>query len=219
VVTPAARREVVGVLRESFSMSERRACRAIGMSRSTFRYEAECEDPTELRTRLRELAQARPRFGYRRLDVLLRREGRRLNHKRVYRLYRLQGLSVRRRKRKRVARGRGPILLPPTKINQRWSMDFMGDTLAAGRTFRLLNIVDDFSRECVVIDSATSIPGTRVVRVLDEFAEARSSRNDRDRQRAGVHEPSARRVGLSPPRASSLHHSRPARRKRLHRKL
>jgi putative transposase len=161
------------------------------MSRSTFRYEAECEDPTELRTRLRELAQARPRFGYRRLDVLLRREGRRLNHKRGLSALACRG-SPCGQKRKRVARGRGPILLPPTKINQRWSMDFMGDTLAAGRTFRLLNIVDDFSRECVVIDSATSIPGTRVVRVLDEFAEARSSRNDRDRQRAGVHEPSAR---------------------------
>jgi putative transposase len=173
VVTPTARREVVGVLRESFSMSERRACRTIGVSRSTLRYETEREDPAELRTRLRELAQARPRFGYRRLHVLLRREGRRVNHKRIYRLYRQEGLSVRRRKRKRVAGGRGPILLPPTKINQRWSMDFMGDTLATGRTFRLLNIVDDFSRECVVIDSATSIPGARVVRVLDELAEVR----------------------------------------------
>jgi putative transposase len=173
VVTPTARREVVGVLQESFSMSERRACRTIGVSRSTLRYETEREDPAELRTRLRELAQARPRFGYRRLHVLLRREGRRVNHKRIYRLYRQEGLSVRRRKRKRVAGGRGPILLPPTQINQRWSMDFMGDTLATGRTFRLLNIVDDFSRECVVIDSATSIPGTRVVRVLDELAEVR----------------------------------------------
>jgi putative transposase len=173
VVTPTAWREVVGVLRESFSMSERRACRTIGMSRSTLRYETKREDPAELRTRLRELARARPRFGYRRLHVLLRREGRRVNHKRIYRLYRQEGLSVRRRKRKRVAGGRGPVLLPPTQINQRWSMDFMGDTLATGRTFRLLNIVDDFSRECVVIDSATSIRGTRVVRVLDELAEVR----------------------------------------------
>jgi putative transposase len=107
------------------------------------------------------------------LHVLLRREGRRVNHKRVYRLYRQEGLSVRRRRRKRVAGSRGPILLLPTKVNQRWSMDFMGDTLATGRTFRLLNIVDDFSRECVVIDSATSIRGTRVVRVLDELAEVR----------------------------------------------
>jgi hypothetical protein len=80
---------------------------------------------------------------------------------------------VRRKSRKRVARGRGPILLPPTRSNQRWSMDFMGDTLATGRTFRLLNVVDDFSRECLVIDAATSIPGTRVVRALDELAEIR----------------------------------------------
>ena len=143
------------------------------MNRSTFRYETRREDPAELRTRLRELAQARPRFGYRRLHVLLRREGKAVNHKRIYRLYRQEGLSVRRRKRKRVARGRGPILLPPTRTNQRWSMDFMGDTLATGRTFRLLNVVDDFSRECLVIDAATSIPGTRVVRVLDELTELR----------------------------------------------
>jgi putative transposase len=137
------------------------------------RYETRREDPADLRARLRELAQARPRFGYRRLHVLLRREGKTVNHKRIYRLYRQEGLSVRRRKRKRVARGRGPILLPPTRTNQRWSMDFMGDTLAVGRTFRLLNVVDDFSRECLMIDAATSIPGTRVVRVLDELAEIR----------------------------------------------
>ena len=163
----------MGFLCESFGMSERRACRAIGMNRSTMRYETRREDPADLRARLHELAQARPRFGYRRLHVLLRREGRVINHKRIYRLYRQEGLTVRRRKRKRVARGRGPILLPPMRTNQRWSMDFMGDTLATGRTFRLLNIVDDFSRECVVIDAATSLPGTRVVRVLDELAEAR----------------------------------------------
>jgi putative transposase len=173
VVTPTARREVVGFLCESFGMSERRACRAIGMNRSTMRYETRREDPADLRGRLHELAQARPRFGYRRLHVLLRREGRVVNHKRIYRLYRQEGLTVRRRKRKRVARGRGPILLPPMRTNQRWSMDFMGDTLATGRTFRLLNIVDDFSRECVVIDAAASLPGTRVVRVLDELAEIR----------------------------------------------
>jgi putative transposase len=170
---PTARREVVGFLRESLQMSERRACRVVGMNRSTLRYEARREDPVELRARLRELARARPRFGYRRLHVLLRREGRAVNHKRIYRLYRQEGLSVRRRKRKRVARGRGPILLPPTRTNQRWSMDFMGDTLATGRTFRLLNVVDDFSRECLVIDAATSIPGMRVARVLDELAELR----------------------------------------------
>jgi putative transposase len=111
----------VGELRKSFAMSEQRACRAIGISRSTLRYETQREDPAELRQRLHRW---------------LLREGRRLNHKRVYRLYRQEGLSVRRRKRKRVARGRGPILLPPTRINQRWSMDFMGDTLATVRSLR-----------------------------------------------------------------------------------
>ncbi len=143
------------------------------MNRSTMRYGTRRDDPVDLRTRLHELAQARPRFGYRRLHVLLRREGRIINHKRIYRLYRQEGLTVRRRKRKRVARGRRPILQAPTRINQRWSMDFMGDTLASGRTFRLLNVVDDFSRECLVIDAATSFPGARVVRALEELAEVR----------------------------------------------
>jgi putative transposase len=122
VVTPTARREVVGFLRESFGMSERRACRAIGMNRSTIRYETRRAEPADLRARLRELAQARPRFGYRRLHVLLRREGRTVNHKRIYRLYRQEGLTVRRRARKRVARGRGPIRLSPTRTNQRWAV-------------------------------------------------------------------------------------------------
>src|SRR5262249_54880672 len=145
----------------------------IGLMRSTLRYEPRREDPADLCSRLRELAMARPRFGYRRLHVLLRREGRRVNHKRVYRLYRLEGLSVRRRRRKRPAAAQRSVVSLPTKINERWSMDFMGDTLASGRTFRLLNIVDDFSRECLAIECATSIPGTRVVRVLDELVELR----------------------------------------------
>jgi putative transposase len=163
----------VGFLREGESTSERRACRVVGISRSLNRYRTRREDPVELRGRLRELAMARPRFGYRRLHMLLRREGRAVNHKKLYRLYREEGLAVRRRRRKRVARGRGPILALPIRTNQRWSMDFMGDSLATGRTFRLLNIVDDFSRECLAIDAATSIPGARVVRVLDELAELR----------------------------------------------
>jgi len=118
-------------------------------------------------------AAARPRFGYRRIHVLLRREGELVNHKRVYRLYRDLGLLVRRRRRKRVSqlvRHPKPV---PEKANDRWSMDFTRDTLADGRPFRTLNLVDDFSRECPTIEVARSIPGERVVRVLDRVAAER----------------------------------------------
>jgi len=118
-------------------------------------------------------AAARPRFGYRRIHVLLRREGELVNHKRVYRLYRDLGLLVRRRRRKRVL----PMLRRPKPTpaapNERWSMDFTADTLADARSFRTLNLVDDFSRECVAIEVARSIPGEWVTRVLDRLAAER----------------------------------------------
>jgi putative transposase len=118
-------------------------------------------------------AAARPRFGYRRIHGLLRREGELVNHKRVYRLYRDLGLLVRRRRRKRVSallRRPKPV---PAAPNERWSMDFTADTLADSRAFRTLNLVDDFSRECVAIEVARSIPGERVTRVLDRLASER----------------------------------------------
>ena len=126
-----------------------------------------------MRERLRTLAMARRRFGYRRLAVLLRREGERINDKRVYRIYREEGLMVRRRRRKRLAVARVPRPAPPTRPNERWSMDFTRDTLAAGRCFRTLNVVDDFTRECLAIEVDTSLPGMRVCRVLDRIAAER----------------------------------------------
>jgi len=120
-------------------------------------------------TQLQADAVVRPRFGYRRLLVLLRRTGLSVNHKRVYRLYRAAGLQVRRRRRKRLTRGdRVPLPVPSQRL-ERWSMDFMADTLADGRTFRVLNIVDDFTRECVAIEVDKSLPGARVVRVLERL--------------------------------------------------
>jgi len=118
-------------------------------------------------------AAARPRFGYRRIHVLLRRGGWRVNHKRVYRIYRAEGLAVRRRKRKRMAVGLRTVLPPPSRPNERWSMDFTLDTLASGRRFRTLNVVDDFTRECLAIEVDTSLGGARVVRVLDRLIAAR----------------------------------------------
>lgn len=115
----------------------------------------------------------RRRYGCRRPTVLLRREGQAVNHKRVYRLYREEGLSVRRRRRKRIGAMERQPLTVPTGANQRWSMDFVSDGLGDGREFRSLNIVDDYSRECMAVEVDTSIPGGRVVRVLERLRERR----------------------------------------------
>lgn len=164
------RRAMVQWVREHYSVSERHACRLVGIGRSTLRYCAhQRPDESLLRLRLRELAAVRPRFGYRRLHVLLRREGVIVNHKRVERLYREEGLAVRRRKRKRVARdGRGRAALPG-RPNQQWGIDFVSDTLAWGRRIRLFTVVDVFTREALAIEVDTSLPGGRVVRVLERL--------------------------------------------------
>jgi putative transposase len=154
-------------------LSERRACGLVGLGRSSYRYRCRQSDESGLRERLKKLATERRRYGYRRLTVLLNRAGEAVNHKRVYRLYRQEGLSVRRRKRKRIgALERQPLAIP-TQTNQRWSMDFVADGLGDGRKFRSLNIVDDYSRECVAAEVDTSIPGGRVVRVLERLSELR----------------------------------------------
>lgn len=119
--------------------------------------------------RLRELAHERVRWGYRRLHVLLGREGVVVNHKCVYRLYREEGLAVRRRKRKRVAVTRTPLPLP-TLLNEGWAMDFMSDSLASGRRFRILNVVDVLSREGLGSEVDTSLPAVRVIQALEEIA-------------------------------------------------
>jgi len=144
------------------------------MARTSCRYERHRQGEEEkLKARLRTLAGERRRFGYRRLTVLLRREGWPVNHKRVYRLYRQEGLGVRRRKRKRIGAVERQPLAIPTRPNQRWSMDFISDALREGRKFRSLNIVDDFNRECLATEVDTSIPGARVVRVLERLRERR----------------------------------------------
>jgi len=160
-------------MRGEYRRSERQACQLAGMSRSSCRYEAPRRDEDALRKRLRELAAERRRFGYRRLTVLLRREGRTVNPKRVYRLYREEGLAVRRRKRKRVAvAARVPLELP-RRTNQVWTMDFTQDALARGRKFRTLNLMDGYTREALAIEVDTSLPGARVVRVLEQLRQRR----------------------------------------------
>jgi putative transposase len=171
VLKPAQRREVVQFLRVGFQTSERRACNALGMARSSCPYRSVAEDQTPLRMRLRELAAVRVRYGYRRLHILLRREGWPVNSKRVYRLYKLEGLALRRRpKTKRVSAPRSP---QPTaeQPGERWSLDFVADRLADGRRFRALTLADNVSRVSPAIEADFSLPGTRVVAVLDRIAQ------------------------------------------------
>lgn len=148
--------------------SERRACALTKISRSVYRYEPSPKQDEPLRARLRELARARPRFGSPRLVVLLRREFGPVNHKRIERLYREEGLQLpRRRKRRRRGVTRVP-LESPQRPYERWSMDFIHDSLASGRRFRVLSVLDDFSRQCLALEVDTSLSGERVTRVLDQ---------------------------------------------------
>ena len=155
--------------REQWELSERRACRLVGMKRSSARYRTKRSGDQELRERLRELAGERRQFGYRRLHIMLVREGQMVNHKRVYRLYQEEGLSVRKRARKRVSREARVPLAAPIGPNQLWSLDFVSDTLSWGRKIRMLTVVDAFSRESLAIEVDTSLPGVRVARVLDRI--------------------------------------------------
>ena len=153
--------------------SQRRACALIGIAPKTYRYTTSRGDDGEFRERLHHLAAERLRFGYRRLHILLRREGVEVNHKKLFRIYREERLAVRRRGgRKRALGTRAPMTLPQG-ANQRWSLDFVADVLADGRRFRVLVIVDDFTRECLALVVDTSISGRRVARELDAIVAAR----------------------------------------------
>jgi len=145
----------------------------MSIRRSSYYYHGQPLDDGPLREALRQAAQQRRRYGYRRLTWLLRRQGWTDNHKRIERIYRQEGLQVRRRSRKRLTRTVRQPLERPTAINQRWSMDFVQDSLADGRRIRLLNIVDDHSRECLQIEVDTSLPGARVVRTLNGLRQQR----------------------------------------------
>ena len=155
------------------SYSQRRACRLIGLAPKTYRYASRRPDDAELRARLIALASERRRFGYRRLHLLLKREGLVANHKKLLRLYREERLGVRRRGgRKRALGTRAPMALPQGP-NQRWSLDFVADQLVDGRRFRVLVVVDDFTRECLALVVDTSLSGLRVARELDAIVATR----------------------------------------------
>jgi putative transposase len=163
------RREAVLVMQVEVKLSQRRACGLILIHRATCRYERRRSEDPRLRERLRELAAARRRFGYRRLQVLLRREGFSVNHKRVYRLYVEEKLGLRRKRgRRRTTAARVPLKLP-VRSDEVWTMDFTQDAFASGRKFRTLNLMEGFTRYALRIEVDTSLPGLRVVRVLEEL--------------------------------------------------
>ena len=173
MVTPAAVREAAAYLQAAYEMSERRASRVIGKDRSSVRYLSTRPDDAPLRERLRALAHERRRFGYRRLHVLLRREGVLANRKKVQRLYREEKLTVRRRGGRKRALGERRPMETPTMVNQRWSLDFVSDQMTDGRRFRILAVVDDCTRECLALVPDTSISGLRVARELDNIVRQR----------------------------------------------
>ena len=173
MVGPAAKREAVSHLRNVLQMSERRACTLVAADRKMIRYRSRRPGDAELRIRLRDLANQRRRFGYRRLFILLREQGEPSGVNRIYRLYREEGLTVRKRKARRRAVGTRTPILVEARVNARWSLDFVHDQFALGRRFRILNIVDDVTRECLAAIPDTSISGKRVARELTTLIDAR----------------------------------------------
>lgn len=169
MVKPAARRQAVSVLR-GHGLSMRRSCGLAMISRSTLYYVSRRPDDTRLRERMRELAGKHTRWGYLFLHEKLRGEGLVVNRKRSYRIYREEGLQVRRRRRRKDKRTRQPLPLP-TGPGQRWSMDFVSDQLESGRSFRVLNVIDDFNRNCLGQLVDTSITGRRVAAFLSALGD------------------------------------------------
>ena len=174
MVKPGKRREAVAYLVQCHGQSERRACGVLRQSRATQRYTSKARDQSPLRIRLRDLALSRPRYGYRRLHVLLRREGWPVNAKRVWRHYKLLELNMRRKvgreKRASQLRVEPPA---PTRCGQQWCMDFVTDEFVNGQRFRALTVVDIFSRSSELLEPAVSLTGKRVVEALDQVAQVR----------------------------------------------
>jgi putative transposase len=190
-------------------VSERRACKLLGVDRASYRYEPKPDRNAELRDELVKLARQKPRYGYRRLHAVLERRGERVNVKRVYRLYAEEGLAVRRRRRKRLVRERAaePRLI---RANQEWAMDFIVDGLANGRMVRILSVVDAFTRECLALEADTSLGSGRVTRALDRLIEERGV-PENVRSDNGPEFTSRRMLGWAEERKINLVHIQPGR--------
>jgi len=172
-VTARERRQAVEKVQAAVGISERRAIRFTGFARSTIRYRSVREPQEELRARIRAIAAERPRWGYRFIHNRLRREGWPVNRKRVHRLYREEGLAVRRKGKKQRSQPSRLVRTPLAGPNERWSMDFVSDSLSSGRRFRCLNIIDEFNRESVAQHPSHSIPAARVIEVLERLRRER----------------------------------------------
>ena len=157
----------------SLGRSIRRACLLVGLPRASYDYQPAQKHDEDLREKIREIAHRRRRFGCPRIHLMLRRDGFAVNHKRTERIYREEGLSLRKRKRKKVTAQERVIMPVPTNPNERWSIDFVMDSIVTGRRFRALVVVDDYSRECPAIELDTSLGGRRIVQVLDRLADMR----------------------------------------------
>lgn len=161
---------------EDYRVTERRACGVIAISRSVFRYRSARDGQVALRMRINEIATVRVRYGYKRIHVLLRREGWPINHKRVYRIYCEEGLNLRaKRPKRRVSAAHRVGRQPVERINESWSMDFVTDSLFNGRRFRSLTVVDNFSRECLAIKVGQKIHGEDVTRVMNHLKATRGA--------------------------------------------
>jgi len=169
-----SRRQDVAFIVAEHGVSERRACKLLELDRGSYRYEPLPDRNVKLREDLLTLARQKPRFGYRRLQVLLERRGYQVNHKRLYRLYRQEHLAVRRLKRKHVTRT-AAALANLSNANQEWSMDFVADGLATGRALRIFTLVDSFTRECLALEVDSCLSSRRITRVLDCVIEQRGA--------------------------------------------
>lgn len=176
MVTPAARKPIVQHLTEQYKLSERVACKLAGISRTAYRYQSRAKPDLAVRSELKVLAARYPRYGYLILHSLLKVQGLVVNKKRTYRLYTEEGLQVRTKKRKKLTRPKQPHEVP-IMPNQRWSMDFVSDQLSSGRRFRILNVVDDYSRELIGQLVSVSISGRQVARFMDQLLELRDKPN------------------------------------------
>jgi len=205
----AGLREDVAFAQASYDLSERPACKLLEVDRTSYRYEPRPDRNAELRTELVKLARQKPRFGYRRLHVLLTRRGFEVNVKRVHRLYVEEGLAVRRRRRKRLVRER-VVEARLIRANQEWAMDFIVDSLATGRMVRILSVVDAFTRECLALEADTSLGSGRVTRVLDRLIEERG-RPENVRSDNGPEFTSRRMLAWSEERKTTLIHIQPGR--------
>jgi putative transposase len=204
----------VAAIREKVNISERRACRLVGLSLSVLHYEAKPDHENEaLTVRLVELVHERPRFGYRRLHALVEREGIHANHKRVHRLYREAGLAVRRRRRRHGVMIEGEQLALPSRPNEVWSIDFVMDALSNGRRLKCLTVVDDFTKEAADIVVDHGISGLYVARALDRAARFRGY----PKPGSGIHEPGTRPMGVCERRHAKVDSARKADAECVHR--